>query len=32
MLIEVDTEVPPEVLEELRRAPGIRDARAIRLG
>ncbi len=32
MLIEVDTEVPPAVLDEVRRVPGIRDARAIRLG
>ena len=32
MLIEVDNEVPAEILEELRRMPGIRDARSIRLG
>ncbi len=32
MLIEVDNEVPAEVLEELGRIPGIRDARSIRLG
>ena len=32
MLIEVDNEVPREALAELRGVPGIRDARAIRLG
>jgi D-3-phosphoglycerate dehydrogenase len=32
MLIEVDNEVPAAALEELRAVPGIRDARAIRLG
>jgi D-3-phosphoglycerate dehydrogenase len=32
MLIEVDHEVPPEVLEELPTAPGIREARFLRLG
>lgn len=31
MLIEVDGEVPPEVLGEVRSIPGVRDARAIRL-
>jgi D-3-phosphoglycerate dehydrogenase len=32
MLIEVDTEAPPAVLEELPRTPGIREARFLRLG
>jgi D-3-phosphoglycerate dehydrogenase len=31
MLIEIDSEVPPSVLEALRAVPGIRDARGIRL-
>jgi len=32
MLIEVDSEVPPAVLEELPKTPGIREARFVRLG
>ena len=32
MLIEVDHEVAPEVLGEVRRVPGVREARAVRLG
>jgi len=32
MLIEVDNEVPAEVLDDVRRIPGVRDSRAIRLG
>jgi D-3-phosphoglycerate dehydrogenase len=32
MLIEVDGEVPPETLAEVERVPGVREARAIRLG
>jgi D-3-phosphoglycerate dehydrogenase len=32
MLIEVDDEVPAEVLDEVVRVPGIRDARFLRLG
>jgi D-3-phosphoglycerate dehydrogenase len=32
MLIEVDNEVPPELLAEVGRIPGVREARAIRLG
>ena len=32
MLIEVDSEVPPALLAELVKAPGIREARFLRLG
>jgi D-3-phosphoglycerate dehydrogenase len=32
MLIEVDNDVPPEVLAEVKRIPGVREARSINLG
>jgi D-3-phosphoglycerate dehydrogenase len=32
MLIEVDNEVPPDVLAEVRAVPGVREARSINLG